>query len=160
MPWCPACKAEYREGFRYCHECKKELVDEMLEGPAFEFEDMVYLGSFGDEAETKLLEAFLNSHGIPVLKKYQGIGGYLKITMAVSKFGVDFYVPSGALEEAQRLVNEMALEPPVKVGEVATEELASSLRWRKRMIVVIISLLFIIPCIAGVLYSIVSILLK
>ncbi len=29
MPYCPKCKAEYREGFRVCIDCKVELVSEL-----------------------------------------------------------------------------------------------------------------------------------
>lgn len=31
MPWCPKCKAEYREGFTKCSDCKVELVSELDE---------------------------------------------------------------------------------------------------------------------------------
>ena len=29
MPWCPKCKAEYREGFTECATCHVPLVDEL-----------------------------------------------------------------------------------------------------------------------------------
>ena len=36
MPWCPKCKAEYREGFTECNTCHVPLVDEL---PAEEVSD-------------------------------------------------------------------------------------------------------------------------
>ena len=29
MKYCPQCRAEYREGFDVCYECKEPLVDEL-----------------------------------------------------------------------------------------------------------------------------------
>lgn len=29
MPWCPVCKNEYREGIKFCAECKVELVERL-----------------------------------------------------------------------------------------------------------------------------------
>ena len=31
MPWCPKCKAEYREGFTECSTCRVPLVDTLPE---------------------------------------------------------------------------------------------------------------------------------
>ena len=31
MPWCPKCKAEYREGFTECSTCQVPLVDTLPE---------------------------------------------------------------------------------------------------------------------------------
>ncbi len=29
MPWCPVCKNEYREGIKFCADCKAELVEQL-----------------------------------------------------------------------------------------------------------------------------------
>lgn len=34
MPWCPVCKNEYREGIKFCAECKVELVEQLQDEDA------------------------------------------------------------------------------------------------------------------------------
>lgn len=45
MPWCPKCKAEYREGMTVCSDCKVDLVSELPD-------DTVYLPFFQSEMKT------------------------------------------------------------------------------------------------------------
>ena len=32
MPWCPKCKAEFREGFSVCNTCHVPLIDHIPDG--------------------------------------------------------------------------------------------------------------------------------
>lgn len=50
MPFCPVCKAEYREGFYRCSDCEVELVADLEE--AEDFDD----GTGTDLVEAKLCE--------------------------------------------------------------------------------------------------------
>ncbi len=34
MPWCPVCKNEYREGIKFCADCKAELVEQLQDEEA------------------------------------------------------------------------------------------------------------------------------
>jgi len=130
MPWCPECKTEYREGFTVCSDCGQELVDRLEEDPAdgdpAEAEQGEQLGAedfdvacggeagsarwallmnLDDDREVDIIESLLGSCGIPLLRKYRGLGGYLRILTGMSAFGVDLYVPEGKLEEAREIMN-------------------------------------------------------
>jgi len=61
-----------------------------------------------DEREAEMLQALLQSAGIPVIRKDRGAGGYLKIHMGMNKLGVDIYVPEEYYEEALSVI------PPVE----------------------------------------------
>ncbi|MDF2672863.1 MAG: hypothetical protein K0R09_1128, partial [Clostridiales bacterium] len=70
MPWCPKCKAEYREGFNLCANCNIELVDE-LERSSDEDANVVYdkeafLITVANASEALVIEALLQSYGISV----------------------------------------------------------------------------------------------
>jgi hypothetical protein len=67
MAWCPICKNEYRDGFKYCSECKVKLVDslEPLQ------EEKVPLCNFDSEEVAKKFVKFLN---------YSKFKNYLDIT--------------------------------------------------------------------------------
>ena len=71
------------------------------------------LVSAADGMEAAMLEARLQSAGIPVLCKHRESGGYLDIYMGMSRFGVDLYVPADRLEEARDLLDggPEAVEP-------------------------------------------------
>ena len=108
MPWCPKCRAEYRQDFKTCSDCNTDLVDELeqIEKKSdTEYDDeAAYLTSVSNRIEAEMMEALLNSNGIPVLKKSRGAGGYLNIYMGATIFGVDLYVPSRLLKKAKEII--------------------------------------------------------
>lgn len=55
MPWCPDCKTEYREGIATCHDCGKELVENLEE-----VSDYVILCSIEKEEDAKKLVKYLS----------------------------------------------------------------------------------------------------
>jgi hypothetical protein len=68
MPFCPSCRAEYREGFRRCEECDVELVAEL---PAQRGHDrnpdkmqLAKLASFPNASEAEMIEELLEGNGI------------------------------------------------------------------------------------------------
>lgn len=111
MPWCPKCRAEYREGFTTCSDCGTDLADEpgppseLKKNGDIEYDREAYLTSVSNRIEAEMVEALLNSEGIPVLKKFRETGGFLDIYMgAINNFGVDLYVPSKLLENAKEII--------------------------------------------------------
>jgi len=78
MPWCP---------------------EEMSES-----DEWAFLINFEDDREVVVIESLLSSYGIPMLKKYRGIGGYFKILTGMTAFGVDLYVPESQLELAREIL--------------------------------------------------------
>lgn len=66
--------------------------------------DKAFLITAGDSAEADLLESRLNVNAIPVLRKYRGSGAFLNVALGKTSFGIDLYVPSDRLEEAQELI--------------------------------------------------------
>ena len=117
MPWCPKCKAEYREEFEMCSACDVKLV-EQLEPEHDEHEEWVFLINVADGVEADLVEGFIKSGNIPVLRNYKGAGDYLKIYMGMSHLGVDLLVPLSRLEEAK----EMIASKPVEIFDEEKQE--------------------------------------
>lgn len=66
MPWCPKCKAEYREGFTKCSTCDMELVDsfeETKEYDATQITEPVY--EIKDYRRVKYVIALLEERSVP-----------------------------------------------------------------------------------------------
>jgi hypothetical protein len=67
--WCPACKAEYKEGIRECAECRIPLVTEPPSRGVAEAEDdgdtWKLAEEFTDEIQAQLAEGLLTESGIP-----------------------------------------------------------------------------------------------
>lgn len=64
---------------------------------------MKFLVGCKDDFEAQILEGLLVSAGIPVEKKYRGVGEYLRVFGGVGR-DVDLYVPGDRLEEALELL--------------------------------------------------------
>ena len=69
-----------------------------------------FLINFEDDREVVVIESLLSSFGIPILRKYRGIGGYFKILTGMTAFGVDLYVPESQLEAAREILGPTAEE--------------------------------------------------
>jgi len=110
MPWCPECQAEYRQGFTVCSDCGHELIEqaEFVEERVTEPDEWAFLVNFEDDREVVIIESLLASCGIPLHRKYKGLGGYFKILTGMSAFGVDLYVPKSQLEAAKEILNSAA----------------------------------------------------
>lgn len=68
-----------------------------------------FLLSAANSIEADMIEAILNANDIPVLRKYKESGGYLKIYMGDTIYGVDLYVPQPLLDKARDII-EVARE--------------------------------------------------
>lgn len=114
MPWCPLCKTEYREGFSICEYCKVDLVDALSpesddqEPKSIPVKSWVFLTETVNDAEAVIIESFLRSNGIPLLKKYKGAGAVLKVyQVETTKFPVDWFVPENQYTEAKEILDDI-----------------------------------------------------
>lgn len=110
MRFCPKCKRDYVKGIESCNDCGNELqeyievVDDRAVEDEYDYEK--FLISVNDGVNADMLEALLNSKGIPVLKKFTGSGAFLKIFMGSTSQGVDFYVPSKLFSKAKEIIEK------------------------------------------------------
>jgi hypothetical protein len=68
MPYCPQCRAEYREGFTECADCHVALVPELPPAPPDEVDpvETEMVMNLPDPVTAMELQAKLESDGIPV----------------------------------------------------------------------------------------------
>ena len=132
MPWCPKCKAEYREGFTACSTCHVPLVDtlpeenEVLEREKFVLPDgmekpiAVYTASNRLEAET--ICDLLREHDIAVLDRPAAFRQIQAYSGADARFGVEITVDASQTAQARALIEEMKHDlekQPVDEDELA-----------------------------------------
>ena len=131
MPWCPKCR-RFQEEDDLCAYCWVETVDELptpeelAKEPKLDKEE--YLISVSTDSEADVIQALLDSHEIPSLRKYRGSGGYMKVYMGMSGQGIDMFVPSNKFQDAVELLSaEPEAEANVEVAndEVANDEVAN-----------------------------------
>lgn len=103
MPWCPICKAEYREGVKVCNDCNSKLVNELKE-ENIDYDEEAFLISVSGDIEANTVESLLRIYEIPIFRRYREAGGYLELYMGMSTSGVDLFVPSRFLEDAIEII--------------------------------------------------------
>lgn len=66
-----------------------------------------FLTTVSGDMEAGMMESLLNSYGIPVMRKYSSLDGFMKIKagMLVNR-SIDIYVPSSLLEKAKEIISE------------------------------------------------------
>ena len=104
MPYCPICKAEYKEGITTCADCGVELVDEP---PAEELDvrDFMEFYACTDTLEAGRLRDILEAAGMKVLVRDMGISA--------------FPTAIGSTAEKRLAVAEDRLDEAVKVVKTA-----------------------------------------
>lgn len=132
MPWCPKCKAEYREGFTECSACKVPLVDTLPEEEEASARDKfvlpegmekpiaVYTACNRLEAET--ICDLLREHDIAVLDRPAAFRQIQAYSGADARFGVEIMVDVSQTAQARALIEEMKrdlAEQPVDENELA-----------------------------------------
>ncbi len=105
--FCPECRAEYREGYTVCSDCKVDLVAELEPEPETEYVELVTLMSTGDKALAAVVESVLLSAGITyyVAGAYSAAGRLDIANPFVEK--VKIHVHPEDLEDAQALLTDM-----------------------------------------------------
>lgn len=77
MPFCPFCRAEYREGTKLCADCYAELVDVLppddSDQPPKRVKD-VPVATFPSELEAEMWAGLLRRQGIPTVVVSLGPG--------------------------------------------------------------------------------------
>lgn len=116
--WCKRCKTEYREGFDKCSDCGDTLVDlpeDWLENDKTYYKDKIktrLLITAPDGFEANRYLAALKDAGIPALLKHREAGGYVKVVMGNSIFGMDIFVSEEHYAKAREtLIGIGALYP-------------------------------------------------
>jgi hypothetical protein len=124
MPWCPKCKAEYTDGTQFCADCGCPLTyhppQDEPETPYVE-DTPAFLTSVENGLDGEMLQARLESAGIPCYMKRHDNDGLLRVYMGPSNIGADFYVPTKLLEKAKVAIGQ---EP--QPGENESGELQPS----------------------------------
>lgn len=117
MPWCPKCKAEYREGFTQCNTCHVPLVDTLPADDALpaqagsvlpdgmEKPIAVYIAQNRLEAETVC--DLLRDHGIVSIDRPAAFRQIQAYAGADARFGVEILVDAGQTAQARALIDEM-----------------------------------------------------
>ncbi len=125
MPWCPKCKAEYREGFTECEECKVPLIDKKPEEEGVILSDImeqptkIYTASTRLEAEA--IEDMLRENGIAVIDRPASFGQVQAYSGADSRFGVELLVDEKLADQTKELIAERKenLKAPIDINELA-----------------------------------------
>ena len=107
MPFCPACRTEYREGIERCPECGTALVVELPPEPeaAWDPTEWVTIEELGDEVEARILEGFLLEHDLPVRVLSRHDHGFPATLGELST--VEVQVPAEDLERAIAVLEEL-----------------------------------------------------
>jgi len=79
----------------------------MSENPMNQQCNEVFLLTAANSIEADMIGQLLKANGIPVLKKYKGMGGFLKIYMGDSIYGVDLFVPAELLDKARDIIENI-----------------------------------------------------
>jgi len=61
--------------------------------------------STSDQIQTRMAENLLKEAGIPCFTKYEGYGGYLKVYMGTTVYGIDTYVNDEDYDRAKEIVD-------------------------------------------------------
>lgn len=155
MNICPNCKKELNSQTGKCSECEYDL------NMGATSQEVVHLITVADDIKAGMIEAELNSLGIPVLKKYKQTSGYMGTFMGSSKLGVQIYVPSAVLDKAQELLDsKVEFQDNVENKEIDIDILdelkddEATYDKKRRFRGWIALLIFILPVIVGVLFLI------
>lgn len=133
MPWCPKCKAEYREGFTECSTCRVPLVDTLPEEneenkKTEEFvlpdgmEKPIAVYTAKNRLEAEMVCDMLRENDIVVLHRPAAFRQIQAYSGADARFGVEIVVDASQTARARALIDEMNhsfAEAPVDEEELA-----------------------------------------
>jgi len=164
MPWCPKCKAEYRDGFSQCTDCNISLIDNNLKEHEKEKEEEnkenrndIYsmkpckLISVSDHTEAAMIGARLDDAGIPFFTEDHGCGGYLKLYMGFTVYGEDIYVDIDNYDMAKELI-DVSFNVEDDDSTPAQELLPNSIKYvfqKRRKTVRIILFIYLFSIVGG-----------
>ncbi len=116
MPYCPKCRAEYRDGFDKCADCGTELVEELHEEKEDSGDELrahpehralkseVVLETFTNPIEFMYVASLLDEMEIPYLIR-KGKGDIMEdIYTLAAKFEKTIYVEDADFEKAEEIL--------------------------------------------------------
>lgn len=136
MPFCPKCRAEYREGFTVCSACDEPLVDtlpaeELPQEQGSAMSSPVVVCTAADRLEAEAICDLLKEAGVAALLRpaaFQKSEAYCKDF----RFGAEIVVEARDLMKAQRLIeqrDEDLAETPIDeqtLAQLAEEQAAQT----------------------------------
>ena len=111
MAFCLKCRAEYEEGYDICCDCNEKLLDVLPEVLPKKYAEPVFLCSVSDGIEVEIKISLLEAEGIRVIKKPKEAGGYLKVYMGSSIYGMDLYVEKNLYDKANEILSATPIMP-------------------------------------------------
>lgn len=130
MPWCPKCKAEYRDGFTHCNDCGAELVEaenkpeedkdrharikkQQNKQTKFEYIEEALLANVNNEVETAYITSMLKQEGIAYRVVDEDVGQLLSIVHGRSFFGKNIYVSAEDFDKANKIMDSYKADESV-----------------------------------------------
>ncbi|WP_281692222.1 putative signal transducing protein [Agathobaculum desmolans] len=116
MPWCPKCRAEYREGFIRCSTCDVPLVDTLPEYTAEPQQETalpdgmtkpIAVFTAANRLEAETVCELLRTQGIAVLDRPAAFRQIQAYAGADARFGVEILVDAADTARARVLIDEM-----------------------------------------------------
>ena len=117
MPWCPICKAEYREGFTECASCHVPLVEELTEeqkkepAPDYALPEgikkpiAVYMAK--NKLDAELVCDLLHENDIVALSRPAAFRQIQAYSGSDNRFGVEIVVDASQTAQARAVIDEM-----------------------------------------------------
>lgn len=132
--WCAHCKKDFESDDNRCPDCGGEP------------EELLLVATAASEMEAEILKSKLEAAGIFVFPRHRESGDFLKIYMGSTPFGIDLYVPSSSVREAQELlaITEIADEEIAEEDREATEKTVGDDQNRMLLVVGGVLVMFII----------------
>ncbi|MBN2381945.1 DUF2007 domain-containing protein [bacterium] len=110
--FCPRCRAEYREGFTECAECKVPLIEILPDLPEEESEEYVAVVTSTDLSELMVIKSILESADIPYFTRGEEVLGLFPGLPEGQHSGPDgglvsVHVPVAMAQEAIELLKHL-----------------------------------------------------
>ena len=146
MPWCPKCR-RFQEENDLCSRCWVELVDSLP--PELPVEKEAFLVSVGDVNEATMIQSLLESSGIHSVRRYRESGGYMKVYMETTVFGIDIYVAESNLETAREIL-ESDIDSSSDILEEDQEDVIGGQILKRQDAARIMLMFVLVPILIGV----------
>lgn len=104
MPFCPKCRAEYREGFSRCSDCDVDLVDELPGEEVLEEEDLVPIHTFTGDIYAEMVKEALENAGIGCMLRKTTISTVTVISGATEGAATQVLVRRSDVERAEEVM--------------------------------------------------------
>ncbi len=102
--FCPECRAEYREGFYECSDCRVPLVDHLPEPEKIDLGVLIQTGIY-DPIAIALVQSLLREAGVPFLATDESITGRQQGGNVIGWWTVR--VPAGREAEAREIIESI-----------------------------------------------------